>query len=401
MAKFKYKATGRDGKIKEDVIEAPNKAKAEQILKSQGYQIISLNMDWASFEISFGGGKIPTKVVSIFTRQFSTMIAAGLPLMQCLRILQEQTENKSFKGILKEMINDVESGATLADAMKKHKKAFSELYVNMVRAGEEGGALETILGRLATYLEKNEALTRKIKGAMIYPTIISIVMVIAVAVMLIFVIPIFAGMFTSFGGTLPLPTAILVGLSNFLRQNIIFIIIALAVIIFAVKSFQNTAQGRVFFDKLALGAPIFGDLQKKQVVARFSRTLATLLSSGVNIISALETTAKTAGNVVVESAILKARTAIQEGESISLPLSKEKVFPPMVVQMIRIGEETGGLESMLIKVADFYDEEVDAAVEALMSALEPLIMVVLAVVVGGMMVAMYLPMFKMITLVAG
>ncbi|HAF08095.1 MAG: type II secretion system F family protein [bacterium] len=399
MAKFKYKAKGKDGKIKEDKIEAPNKQKAEQILKAQGYQIISLSIDWGSIEI--GGGGIPTKVVSIFTRQFSTMIGAGLPLMQCLRILHEQTENKAFKKVLSEMISDVESGLTLADAMKKHKKAFSDLYVNMVRAGEEGGALETILSRLATYLEKNEALTRKIKGAMIYPTIISIVMVIAVAVMLIFVIPIFAGMFTSFGGTLPLPTAILVNLSNFLRKNILFLIIAIVIIIVAVKSFQNTPQGRLFFDKLALAAPVFGDLQRKQVVARFSRTLATLLSSGVNIISALETTAKTAGNVVVEAAILKARTAIQEGESISLPLSKEKVFPPMVVQMIRIGEETGGLETMLIKVADFYDEEVDAAVEALMSALEPLIMVVLAVVVGGMMVAMYLPMFKMITLVSG
>uniref|UniRef100_A0A7C3J681 Type II secretion system F family protein n=1 Tax=candidate division WOR-3 bacterium TaxID=2052148 RepID=A0A7C3J681_UNCW3 len=399
MAKFKYKAKGKDGKIKEDSIEAPNKQKAEQILKAQGYQIISLGMDWSSIEI--GGGGIPTKVISIFTRQFSTMIAAGLPLMQCLRILHEQTENKAFKKVLSEMISDVESGLTLADAMRKHKNAFSELYVNMVKAGEEGGALETILSRLATYLEKSEALTRKIKGAMIYPTIISIVMVIAVAVMLIFVIPIFAGMFTSFGGTLPLPTAILVNLSNFLRKNILFLIIAIVIIIVAVKSFQNTPQGRLFFDKLALSAPVFGDLQRKQVVARFSRTLATLLSSGVNIISALETTAKTAGNVVVEGAILKARTAIQEGESISLPLSKEKVFPPMVVQMIRIGEETGGLESMLIKVADFYDEEVDAAVEALMSALEPLIMVVLAVVVGGMMVAMYLPMFKMITLVGG
>ncbi len=399
MAKFKYKAKGKDGKIKEDSIEAPNKQKAEQILKAQGYQIISLGMDWSSIEI--GGGGIPTKVISIFTRQFSIMIAAGLPLMQCLRILHEQTENKAFKKVLSEMISDVESGLTLADAMRKHKNAFSELYVNMVKAGEEGGALETILSRLATYLEKSEALTRKIKGAMIYPTIISIVMVIAVAVMLIFVIPIFAGMFTSFGGTLPLPTAILVNLSNFLRKNILFLIIAIVIIIVAVKSFQNTPQGRLFFDKLALSAPVFGDLQRKQVVARFSRTLATLLSSGVNIISALETTAKTAGNVVVEGAILKARTAIQEGESISLPLSKEKVFPPMVVQMIRIGEETGGLESMLIKVADFYDEEVDAAVEALMSALEPLIMVVLAVVVGGMMVAMYLPMFKMITLVGG
>jgi len=327
------------------------------------------------------------------------MIAAGLPLMQCLRILGEQTASKTFKKIIGEMISDVESGSTLADAMKKHKNAFTELYVNMVRAGEEGGALETILGRLATYMEKTENLNRKIKGAMVYPTVIGITTIVAMSVMLIFVIPIFAEMFSSFGGTLPLPTQIVMGISDFLRKYILFLIIAIIVIIVATKSYQKTPQGRVFFDKTALVIPIFGDLQKKQTVARFTRTLATLLSSGVNIISALETTAKTSGNAIVEAAILKARTAIQEGESISLPLSKEKVFPAMVVQMIRIGEETGGLEAMLIKVADFYDEEVDAAVETLMSALEPLIMIVLAVGIGGMLVAMYLPMFQMVTLV--
>ena len=399
MAKFKYKAKGKDGKTKEEMIEAPNIEKARQILKSQGMQILSINRDWASIDINIGGGGVKTKEVSLFTRQFATMIAAGLPLMQCLRILGEQTASKTFKKIIGEMISDVESGSTLADAMKKHKNAFVELYVNMVRAGEEGGALETILGRLATYMEKTENLNRKIKGAMVYPTVIGITTIVAMSVMLIFVIPIFAEMFSSFGGTLPLPTQIVMGISDFLRKYILFLIIAIIVIIVATKSYQKTPQGRVFFDKTALVIPIFGDLQKKQTVARFTRTLATLLSSGVNIISALETTAKTSGNAIVEAAILKARTAIQEGESISLPLSKEKVFPAMVVQMIRIGEETGGLEAMLIKVADFYDEEVDAAVETLMSALEPLIMIVLAVGIGGMLVAMYLPMFQMVTLV--
>ena len=399
MAKFKYKAKAKDGKMKEDVIDAPDIEKARQILKSQGMQVLSVNRDWASMDINIGGGGIPTKTISLFTRQFATMISAGLPLMQCLRILGDQTESKMFKVVIQEMVSDVESGSTLADAMKKHKNAFTDLYVNMVRAGEEGGALETILGRLATFMEKNENLTRKIKGAMVYPTVIGITTVVAVLVMLIFVIPIFAEMFSSFGGTLPLPTQIVMALSKFLQKNIFFLLIAIAVIITAAKSFQKTPQGRVFFDKVLLEAPIFGDLQKKQIVARFTRTLATLLSSGVNIISALETTAKTSGNAIVEAAILKARTAIQEGESISLPLSKEKVFPAMVVQMIRIGEETGGLEAMLIKVADFYDEEVDAAVETLMSALEPLIMIVLATTIGGLMVAMYLPMFKMITLV--
>jgi len=248
-------------------------------------------------------------------------------------------------------------------------------------------------------MEKSAALTRKIKGAMVYPAVISVVMVVAVAVMLIFVIPIFAAMFTSFGGTLPLPTQIVMWLSVFLQKYIVFIIIAIVIFIIAFKTYQKTPQGRFVIDAVSLRILIFGDLTQKQTIARFTRTLATLMSSGVNIISALETTARTSGNAIVEGAILKARSAIQEGESISTPLSKEKVFPSMVVQMIRIGEETGGLEGMLIKVADFYDEEVDAAVETLMAALEPLIMVILATVVGGMMVAMYLPMFKMITLV--
>lgn len=399
MAQFKYKAKAKDGKSKEGTIEAPDIEKARQILKSQGMQVLSINRDWANIEINIGGGGIKTKTIALFTRQFSTMIAAGLPLMQCLRILAEQAEDKSFKKIILEMINDVEAGTTLADAMRKHKRAFPELYVNMVKAGEEGGALETILSRLATYLEVSEALTRKIKGAMVYPVVISVVMVVAVVVMLLFVIPVFASMFTSFGGTLPLPTRIVMWLSEFLQHNIIFILIVVAIIVTATNSYKKTPQGRIFFDNLILNIPVMGDLQKKQAVARFTRTLATLLSSGVNIISALETTAKTSGNAIIEAAILKARTAIQEGESISLPLSKEKVFPSMVVQMIRIGEETGGLESMLTKVADFYDSEVDDAVTTLMSALEPIIMVLLATVVGGLMVSMYLPMFSMVNLV--
>jgi len=399
MAKFKYKGIAKDGKGIENFIEADNATKARAILKAQGVQVVSLNRDLASIELNIGGGGIPLKIITLFTRQFATMISAGLPLMQCLRILQEQTESKPFKKILGEMISDVEGGSTLADSMKKHTSAFEELYVNMVRAGEEGGALEIILTRLAAYMEKSAALTRKIKGAMVYPAVISVVMVVAVAVMLIFVIPIFAAMFTSFGGTLPLPTQIVMWLSVFLQKYIVFIIIAIVIFIIAFKTYQKTPQGRFVIDAVSLKIPIFGDLTQKQTIARFTRTLATLMSSGVNIISALETTARTSGNAIVEGAILKARSAIQEGESISTPLSKEKVFPSMVVQMIRIGEETGGLEGMLIKVADFYDEEVDAAVETLMAALEPLIMVILATVVGGMMVAMYLPMFKMITLV--
>ncbi len=396
--KFKYKGKNREGKIIENIIEADNLDKAKQMLKARGVQIISINRDWASMEISFGSG-VSTKDVTLFTRQFATMISAGLPLLQCLKILKDQTENKSFKKVLDQMISDVEGGSTLADSMAKHKGVFTTLYVNMVKAGEEGGALDTILNRLAGYLEKTEALVRKIKGALVYPIVIVVVSVIAMAVLLIFVIPVFAQMFQSFGGDLPLPTKVVMGLSDFLRANIFIILIVVTALIVAFNFYKKTPQGKVVVDRISLKIPVFGDLIQKQTIARFTRTLATLLSSGVNIISALETTAKTSGNAVVEMAIMKARSAIQEGEQISVPLSKEKVFPPMVVQMIRIGEETGGLESMLIKVADFYDEEVDAAVETLMSALEPIVIVFLGVGIGGIVMAMYLPMFKIISLI--
>lgn len=398
MPKFKYKGRTREGKTKQDTIEADNIDKARAILKAQGIQIISLNRDWASMELQFGSG-VSGKDVSLFTRQFATMISAGLPLMQCLKILMDQTENKNFKRVLNQMVGDVEGGSTLAESMKKHKGVFTELYTNMVAAGEEGGALDTILMRLATYMEKTDALVRKIKGAMVYPLVITIVSVVAMSVLLIFVIPVFAEMFSSFGGSLPLPTQIVMNLSNFLRSNIVIIIIVIIGLTVGYNFYSKTPQGKVVIDKISLKIPVMGDLLKKQTIARFSRTLATLMSSGVNIISALETTAKTSGNAVVEQAVMKARSAIQEGESISVPLSKEPVFPPMVVQMIRIGEETGGLESMLVKVADFYDEEVDAAVETLMSALEPVIIVFLGVGIGGIVMAMYLPMFQMISLV--
>lgn len=399
MAKFKYKGRTREGKVKQDSLEADNIDRARAILKAQGIQIISLNRDWASMELQFGSG-VTGKDVSLFTRQFATMISAGLPLMQCLKILMDQTENKNFRRVLGQIVGDVEGGTTLAEAMKKHKGVFTELYTNMVAAGEEGGALDTILARLATYMEKTDALVRKIKGAMVYPLVITIVSIVAMAVLLIFVIPVFAEMFSSFGGKLPLPTQIVMNLSDFLRANIFIILILVTAFIIGFNFYKKTPQGKIVIDKISLKIPVMGDLLKKQTIARFSRTLATLMSSGVNIISALETTAKTSGNAVVESAVMKARSAIQEGESISVPLSKESVFPPMVVQMIRIGEETGGLESMLIKVADFYDEEVDAAVETLMSALEPVIIVFLGVGIGGIVMAMYLPMFQMISLVA-
>lgn len=398
MNKFKYKARNRDGKVIENKIEAKNIDEAKSILKSQGMQIVSISRDWASMEIKFGSG-VGTKDVTLFTRQFATMISAGLPLLQCLKILIDQVENKNFQSVLKQMVGDVEGGSTLADSMRKQKGVFTDLYTNMVQAGEEGGALDVILMRLANYLEKSEALARKIKGALVYPAVIFIVAIVASIVLLVFVIPVFASMFSSFGGELPLPTKIVMTLSDFMKANFILIIIVLVGGGVGFNFFSKTPQGTVIIDKISLKLPVFGNLIQKTAIARFSRTLATLMSSGVNIISALETTARTSGNAVVEAAIMKSRSSIQEGESISSPLSKESVFPPMVTQMIKIGEETGGLEEMLTKVADFYDEEVDAAVETLMAALEPIIVVVIGVVIGGMVMAMYLPMFQMVTLV--
>ncbi|MFO8061881.1 MAG: type II secretion system F family protein [bacterium] len=398
MAKFKYKGRNVKGQVIQETIEAKNADEAKSILKARNIQVISLSRDWASMEIKFGSG-VSTSDITLFTRQFATMITAGLPLLQCLKILEEQVENKNFQSVIKRIISDVEGGSTLADAMRKQKGVFTDLYTNMVEAGEEGGALDTILGRLAEYMEKTEALTRKIKGALVYPAVIVTVSVIAMAVLLIFVIPVFAEMFTSFGGSLPLPTQIVMNLSEFLQKNILIIIVVVIAFAVAYRFYRATPQGKMLTDRIFLKTPVFGNLIQKQSIARFSRTLATLLSSGVNIISALETTGRTSGNAVVETAIMKARSSIQEGESISNPLSKEPVFPPMVVQMIRIGEETGGLEDMLVKVADFYDEEVDAAVETLMSALEPIIIVFLGAGIGGIVMAMYLPMFQMMSLV--
>lgn len=347
------------------------------------------------------GGRLGTRDLSIFTRQFATMINAGLPLMQCLEIQSQQTDNPGFKKVLRQIMEDVEGGATLAEALRRQKGSFSTLYVNMVEAGETGGALDVILVRLANYLEKAAALARKIKGAMIYPAMIISVAVVAVGVILIAVIPVFAQLFSEFGAELPLATRIVIGLSDILRRfSWIFLIFAVALVVAIKMTYQRDA-GKLAIDKILLRMPVMGDLIRKTAIARFSRTLSTLLASGVPILDALETTAKTAGNKVVENAVRAARSSISEGETIAGPLSKEAVFPPMVVQMISIGEATGGLDDMLSKIADFYDTEVDAAVENLTSALEPIIMVFLGIVIGGIVIAMYLPIFKIATIVGG
>jgi type IV pilus assembly protein PilC len=346
-------------------------------------------------------GKLGTRDLSIFTRQFATMINAGLPLMQCLEIQVQQTEKPGFKKVLREVMDDVEGGATLAEALRKQKGTFSTLYVNMVEAGESGGALDVILVRLANYLEKSAALVRKIRGAMIYPVMIMSVAVVAVGVILIVVIPVFSKLFSEFGAEMPLPTRIVMGLSDILRKFFWLLIIFAIGIVVAVRAIYMRDAGKMFVDKSLLRLPVIGDLIRKTAIARFSRTLSTLLSSGVPILDALDTTARTAGNKVIEQAVTAARHSISEGETIAGPLSKEKVFPPMVVQMISIGEATGGLDEMLSKIADFYDAEVDNAVENLTAALEPIIMVFLGGVIGGIVIAMYLPIFKIATVVGG
>jgi type IV pilus assembly protein PilC len=399
MPTFSYSARpATGGEIQTGEIELKTKDDVLSYLHKQKLIPVTVREKPREFKLQLGTG-IKTRDIVIFTRQFATMINSGLPLVQSLDILAEQTENKVLKTTIQEVLYDVESGRTLADAMGRHPRVFSELFVNMVAAGEAGGILDTILLRLAVFLEKNDALIRKIKGAMIYPAVIVFVAVAAVAILLIFVIPTFQEMFASAGIPLPLPTRIVIGLSAFL-QGYWWAMVAGAVGAGALLRYvHSTDGGRLAIDKTLLRVPIMGDVLRKAAVARFTRTLGTLVSSGVSILEGLEITAKTAGNRVIHDAVMGSRASIAGGETISGPLKESGVFPPMVVQMINVGEQTGGLDDMLSKIADFYDEEVDAAVEALLAALEPIMIVVLGVVVGGMIVAMYLPIFDMINAV--
>jgi type IV pilus assembly protein PilC len=344
-------------------------------------------------------GHIKMRDIVILTRQFSTMINAGLPLVQAMTILADQSQNKTLSDIMRKVVFDVESGNTVADALSKHPQAFSNLYVNMVAAGEAGGILDTILMRLATFMEKNDALVRKVKGAMIYPGVIMSVAAIAVTVLLIFVIPVFENLFTSAGLALPLPTRIVMGASRFLKGYWYIVLAVIGTATFLFKRYNATSDGKLKVDKFMLKVPVLGDVLRKSAVSRFTRTLGTLISSGVSILDGLEITAKTAGNRVVQDAIMESRSSIAGGDTIAQPLKKSGVFPPMVISMISVGEQTGGLDEMLSKIADFYDEEVDAAVSNLLSLLEPVMIVFLGVVVGGMVVAMYLPIFDMINAV--
>jgi type IV pilus assembly protein PilC len=345
-------------------------------------------------------GKVKDKDIVVFTRQFATMIDAGLPLVQALEILSKQTVNKTLAKATSEVKTDVEGGSTYADALKKHPRIFSELYVNMVAAGEAGGILDTILNRLAQYIEKAMKLKKKVKGAMIYPSVIISVAIVVITVIMVFVIPTFARMFTQFGGILPLPTRIIIEASNFLGG--IGGLILLAIIIgigISIAQFRRTERGRFITDAMLLKLPVVGILLRKVAIAKFTRTLGTLVGSGVPILESLEITAKTSGNKVVEKSVYEVRKAISEGKTLAEPLAKSKVFPPMVTQMIAVGESTGAIDTMLNKIADFYDEEVDIAVANLTSMIEPILMVFLGVTIGFIVVSMYLPIFKLITLI--
>ena len=396
MGTFTYTARAFNGDLRTATIEAPSRDDVIAQLRKQRLSVVKIDQD-ASSKLSRGA--IKTRDVVIFTRQFSTMINSGLPLVQALTILSEQTDNKALAAVTRKVVFDVESGNTVADALSKHPKAFTNLYVNMVAAGEAGGILDTILMRLATFLEKNDALVRKVKGAMIYPAVIMSVAAIAIIVLLLFVIPVFESMFASVGQALPLPTRIVIAASKFLNAYWYMLGGGILLAGFLFKRYYASNSGKLVIDRLALKMPVLGDVLRKSAVSRFTRTLGTLISSGVSILEGLEITAKTAGNRVIQDAIMASRASIAGGDTIAQPLQKSKVFPPMVISMIAVGEQTGGLDEMLSKIADFYDEEVDSAVSNLLSLLEPVMIVFLGVVVGGMVVAMYLPIFDMINAV--
>jgi type IV pilus assembly protein PilC len=390
-----YPPRSLTGELKRSPLAAPSRHDVVAQLRRQRLIVVKIDEEKKRKR----QGSVKTKDIVIFTRQFSTMINAGLPLVQALDILSKQSENKALQEVTRQVVYDVESGNTVADALAKHPKAFTELYTNMVAAGEAGGILDTILMRLATFLEKNDALVGKVKSAMVYPMVIMSVAAIAIVVLLIFVIPTFESMFASVNLALPLPTRVVIGLSNFLQSYWWMCGLAGWGVVLLLKNYYKTPGGKLNIDKLMLKLPILGDVLRKSSVSRFTRTLGTLISSGVSILDGLEITAKTAGNRVIHDAIMESRASIAGGDTISAPLAKSEVFPPMVISMIAVGEQTGGLDEMLTKIADFYDTEVDTAVSGLLSLMEPVMIVVLGVVVGGMVVAMYLPIFDMINAV--
>ncbi len=393
---FVWEARTRAGDVKKGVMEAENEEAVHNKLKMQQLSPVMVKKQPIQITLpSFGTG-VKTKDIVIFTRLFATMIDAGLPIVQCLEILSSQAENKRFGKILAQIRSSVEGGLTLSDAMKRFPKIFDQLFVNLVAAGEAGGILDTILQRLSVHLEKAQKLARRVKGAMSYPLIVLCIAALVVTILLTKVIPVFEKMFKDFGGgKLPAPTQFVIDLSYTMRHYLPFVIGGIVALYIAWRSILRTRKGRLAWDAMLLKLPILGTVLRKTVVARFTRTMGTLLSSGVPILDAMEITAKTAGNVVVQKALMAVRERISQGDNLASPLMETRVFPPMVVQMISVGEQTGALDAMLSKIADFYEEEVDVAVASMTSMIEPLMMVFLGAIVGGLVIAMYLPIFEM------
>jgi len=392
MPAYQWKGKNRLGEVQEGIIVADTKDQASATLKRNSIQVLSIKPQTTATK---GFGKVKSKDLAIFTRQFSVMIDAGLPLVQCLEILGAQQPDKGFQRIIEAVRGDVEQGATLQAAMAKHPKAFNDLYVNMVGAGEAGGILDIILQRLSIYIEKAVKLTSKVKGAMTYPIVVITLAITVVTIIMVKVIPVFSSMYEGMGASLPFPTLVCMAISNALLHYFWIIGIFVALIVVGLKQYYKTTAGRLVIDSIFLKIPVLGDILRKTAVARFCRTLGTLTSSGVPILEGMDITARTSGNMIIQNAILKCKDAVEQGRNIATPLAETKVFPPMVVQMVGVGEATGALDAMLNKVADFYEDEVDNAVSALTALMEPLIIAVLGGVIGFIVVAMYMPIFNM------
>ncbi|MGQ9671438.1 type II secretion system F family protein [Desulfosoma sp.] len=402
MPEFIYKGVNRKGQKVQGEIEADNLTIARQLLERQGFSLKTLKpkpKDLLEY-IPALQEKVKEKDLVLFTRQFSTMIDAGLPIIQCLEIIRDQTENKAFRKVLRALKKDVEEGAAFSEALRKHPKVFDQLFVNLVAAGEAGGILDVTLTRLAAYLEKVASLKKKVRGAMTYPAIVVAIAVIVIAVILIYVIPVFAGLFRDAGVALPTLTLVVMNLSDFVKNYIHWMILGVVMLGFLFQRFRKTPRGRDLTDRIFLKVPVFGMLIKKVALARVTRTLGTMLGSGVPILESMELVAATSGNAVIEKAVRQAQQAVSQGKTLSEPLSESGIFPPMVIHMVSVGEATGALDNMLAKVADFYDEEVDATVEALTSLLEPMLIVFLGVTIGGLLVAMYMPIFQLADVVS-
>lgn len=404
MDVYVWEGRSRKGTIEKGEISANNEAAVRLQLRRQQIQALKIQVKPKDILKSLKFPKsrrVKEKELVVFTRQFATMIDAGLPLVQCLEILASQQQNAAFKDILTKVKGDVEAGSTFADALRNHPRVFNDLFCNLVAAGEAGGILDTILNRLAAYIEKTMNLKKKVKGAMVYPSVVLSIALVVVAGLLLFVIPVFQKMFADMGGTLPAFTQFVIYLSELMRRYFLFIAGGMVILVVAFVRWYRTEKGRMIVDDLLLKIPVMGPLIKKVAIAKFTRTLGTMLSSGVPIMEGLDIVARTSGNKTIERAILRTKASIGEGKTIAEPLGASKIFPAMVVQMISVGESTGALDSMLSKIADFYDDEVDAAVAALTSLIEPALMVFLGITVGGLVIAMYLPIFQMASVIGG